>query len=194
MRALFSKKKIISDEALIEQYKITDDINVLSNLYIRYMDLVFGVCLKYLNNKEDAQDATMQIFEKLINAVKTNTIESFRPWLYVVAKNFCLMEIRQKKSIDKNIDISEKKSFVFMESDFELHPLDTNNSEKEEALKNCIEKLNDTQKRTVELFYFKKLTYDQISISMNIEVKKVKSYLQNAKRNLKICIEKSYAE
>lgn len=137
----------------------------------------------------------MQIFEKLVDSVKTNSIDNFRPWLYAVCKNYCLMEIRKNKTKQKDVIFSEKTLDSFMEFDFELHPLDNDDdNSKEDTLTKCMEKLKSEHKTTVELFYFKKLTYDQISSSLDIEVKKVKSYLQNAKRNLKICIEKNHAE
>ena len=59
-------------------------------LYSRYLPLVYGVCLKYLRNPDDAGDAVMDIFEELTVKVGRYEVERFRPWLYTLAKNHCL--------------------------------------------------------------------------------------------------------
>ena len=190
MLTIFSRNKPLSDEDIVRKYKDTNDLDVLGDLYGRYMDLVFGVCLKYLKNKEEAQDAVIQIFEKVAVALKNAEVENFRPWLYVVAKNYCLMELRKARHKTVSMDDEHFYEGKIMESDFELHPIDKEDEERnEEALKKCIERLKLAQKQSIELFYFEQLTYQQISEKMEIEVKKVKSYIQNAKRNLKMCLE-----
>lgn len=195
MRPLFKRNKTISDTELIRQYQSTEDINLLGQLYSRYMDLIFGVCLKYFKNKDDAQDAVINIFEKIVVSLKSSKVDNFRPWLYVVAKNYCLMELRKAKH--KEISIDDDHIFIpeIMESQFEIHPIDKDeNIQHEDALRKCVEKLKFQQKESIELFYFKEMSYQQISLKMNIDIKKVKSYIQNAKRNLKICLENNHAE
>jgi RNA polymerase sigma-70 factor (ECF subfamily) len=156
------------------------------------MELVFGVCMKYLKNQYDAQDAVIQIFEKIVISLKEAEVINFRPWLYVVTKNFCLMELRKIKHQSFSIDDENIFADKFMESQYEIHPIDKEQHEQnEEALKKCIEKLKFQQKESIELFYFKEMTYQQISAKMEVDIKKVKSYIQNAKRNLKICLEQS---
>ncbi len=59
-----------SDESFLKQYRLSGNLEVLGNLYSRYMHLVYGVCLKYLKNRDDAKDAVMQIFEKLISELR----------------------------------------------------------------------------------------------------------------------------
>ncbi len=195
MKTIFSKSKNISDADLLTQYIHNGDLNTLGQLYSRYIDLVYGVCLKYLKDKEDSQDMVTQIFEKIAKSIRTSNIENFKPWLYVVTKNYCLMELRKKKH--QNISIDDEHFFIsdFMESNYTIHPIDEEDIiSNEKALKNCIDKLKFQQKESIELFYFKELSYQQISLKMNIEVKKVKSYIQNAKRNLKICLENNHAK
>jgi RNA polymerase sigma-70 factor (ECF subfamily) len=77
----------------------------------------------------------------------------------------------------------------FMESGQELHPIDEDGSEINTALKKCIENLKKEQKRCIELFYYNNKCYNEIALILNMDEKKVKSHLQNAKRNLKICLE-----
>jgi RNA polymerase sigma-70 factor (ECF subfamily) len=193
MLSSFYKNTHKTDEDLLQLYQHSENLDVLGELYARYMDLVFGVCLKYLKNKEDAQDAVIQIFEKIIPALYKQKIDQFRPWLYVVAKNHCLMKLRSKKHHTTHIDDAVIPEAIIMESAIDLHPIDENEDENmEAALKKCIERLKFLQKESIELFYFKKLTYQQISEKMDIDVKKVKSYIQNAKRNLKICLQNNH--
>lgn len=190
MLSVFSRNKVLSDQDIIKKYKQTNDLDLLGDLYGRYMDLVFGVCLKYLKDKEAAQDAVIHVFEKIAVSIKNTEVENFKPWLYVIAKNYCLMQLRKIKHNEVSIDEGDFLSGKIMESDFDVHPIDKEDEERnEEALRNCIEKLKLAQKQSIELFYFEKLSYQQISDKMQIEVKKVKSYIQNAKRNLKMCLE-----
>jgi RNA polymerase sigma-70 factor (ECF subfamily) len=179
-----------TDTALIIQYKNTGNIDIAGVLYEPYMPLVYGVCLKYLKNREAAQDAVIDIFEKLIVELqKHNTPDNFKTWLYVVAKNFCLMKIRSDKSKE---NAAANFSDFFMNNQPELHPIDRDDNEDLlPLLKKCIGKLKDLQRESVELFYFKELSYKEISEKLNLDEKKVKSHIQNGKRNLKICIENS---
>ena len=190
MLSIFSRNKTLSDEVIVNKYKVSNDLDVLGELYGRYIDLVFGLCLKYLKNNEEAKDAVIHIFEKIVVSLKSTQVDNFKSWLYVVAKNYCLMQLRKNKHQEISMDADGFSEGKIMESVYEVHPIDREDEERnEEALRKCIEKLRLTQKQSIELFYFEKLTYQQISDKMEIEIKKVKSYIQNAKRNLKICLE-----
>jgi RNA polymerase sigma-70 factor (ECF subfamily) len=178
------------DESLLKQYHSSGDLEVLGILYERYMHLVYGVCLRYLKDREDAKDAVMQIFEKLITDVQKHEIRQFKSWLYVLTKNYCLMQIRSQKSKERRINSRKIDHIQYVESDVELHPIDKDETDWDAALKDCLEKLKPEQKKCIQLFYFKNKCYQDIAYSLKIEEKKVKTHLQNAKRNLKICIEK----
>jgi RNA polymerase sigma-70 factor (ECF subfamily) len=130
----------------------------------------------------------MQIFEKLISDLPGHEVRNFKSWLYVLTKNYCLMSIRSKKSAEGRME-GYKIEQQFMESEPELHPLDREEASMEEALKKCIEQLKAEQKQCIQLFYYQKLCYQEIADKLNMNEKKVKSYLQNGKRNLKICLE-----
>ena len=173
----------------MENYRSTSDLEVLGELYKRYMHLAFGLCLKYLQNREDASDAVMQVFEKLIIEVPKHDIKNFKSWLYVLVKNHCLMQIRSDKSRDKKTDQWIKDQDDSMEFYPDLHPIDEAGNDGYPGLKECIEKLKQEQKTCVELFYYQNKSYREVAQILDMEEKKVKSYLQNAKRNLKICLE-----
>jgi RNA polymerase sigma-70 factor (ECF subfamily) len=177
------------DHVLLEEYRTTGDLEVLGELYSRYMHLVYGLCLKYLQNRDDAGDAVMQIFEKLITEIDRHEIQKFKSWLYVLSKNYCLMQIRSEKSKDRKMDLWVQEQDDSVEFHPEMHPVDEEGIENHTALSDCIEKLKAEQKDCVRLFYYQNWSYRQISEILHIDEKKVKSHLQNAKRNLKICLE-----
>lgn len=177
-----------TDEELLGKFQHSGNLDVLGELYSRYMHLVYGVSLKYLGDRDDAQDAVMHIFEKLITDLPRHEVQNFKSWLYVLAKNHCLMEIRSGKSADNRLE-GLKIEQDFMESGEEMHPIDKEDNSIEDALKECIEQLKNEQKECIDLFYYQKLCYQEIAEKLNMKEKKVKSYLQNGKRNLKICLE-----
>ena len=187
-----SKKQVEFDRQLdlmqIREFRKTGNLEILGELYQKYMHLVYGLCLKYLKNKADAQDAVMQIFEKLtIEAVKQE-INHFKNWLYVVSKNHCLLELRKRQSNDEKLKKWQKDEQNFVENDIEIHPLDEE-KRLNDALKKCIEKLKTEQQSSIKLFYFQKKCYREIAETMKCDEKKVNSFIQNGKRNLKICLE-----
>ena len=153
------------------------------------MHLVYGVGLKYLGNRDQAKDAVMQVFEKLVVEIDRHEIRQFKSWLYVLTKNYCLMQLRSEKSRVKRERIWGGEQDVVMETDDLLHPIDNEEAVKDAALKECIEKLKNGQKQCIEKFYFENKCYSEIAALLKTDEKKVKSDLQNGKRNLKICLE-----
>lgn len=187
----YDKFQVKPDEWLIDKFTETGDLDFLGSLYERYMHLVYGVCLKYLKDRNASQDAVMQIFEKLIAELPKQDIENFKPWLHVISRNYCLMQLRSQKSRMVREEKMLQNNEFFMESDYELHH---NNETVLEldliALKKCIDELKSEQKECVKLFYLEEKCYKEITDATNFELKKVKSYIQNGKRNLKICMDK----
>ena len=151
------------------------------------MHLVFGLCLKYLKNEEKSKDAVMQIFEQLITKLKIHEVSNFKSWLYTLARNYCLMEIR---SSGKHEFVSMEDNF--MEKDAFVHlDIDDMREHKLSIMEQCMEKLPPEQKETINLFYLEQKCYKDVAELTGYDLNKVKSYIQNGKRNLKICIEKS---
>lgn len=179
--------KSFGDEELVDLYKKTGELAIVGELYNRYTALTFGVCLKYLKDREESKDAVMHIFEKLIISLKDHQISQFKGWLYVTARNHCLMQLRA----GKNKKFEEISPFL-MESGEDVHlqegpEIESNLSK----LERCIETLPDEQKMCVQLFYLDKKCYKEVTELTGFELNKVKSYIQNGKRNLKICMEKN---
>ena len=177
---------ISSDDDLLLAYKQTGDLQLLGSLYNRHMEMVFGLCLKYLESSDDAQDAVMDIFELLVVKLRNHEVTYFKSWLYRVASNHCLDILRKKgREIKKEKEIHR---MYFDEN--ERLPFDEDGKEEQlTKLDACIEELKLEQKQCVDMFYIKKMSYQEVSDALQISWAETRSYIQNARRNLKICIE-----
>lgn len=201
MRPVFLRRKIEtgSDEELLKRYRDEGDIRLAGQLYERYMNLVFGVCLKYLEEREWAKDEVMNIFEKLVTVLpQQQEISNFRIWLYVVTKNHCLMLLRSRKSEAAHAEAMMNDPLFFMENSSGMHPMgdddggdqdDPGGEDGIKRLEECIERLREEQRNCIRLFFYEGCSYRQISDRLGVDEMKVKSYIQNGKRNLKICME-----
>jgi RNA polymerase sigma factor (sigma-70 family) len=173
------------DDKLLINYRQNGDLLILGKLFEKQMPLVYGVCLKYLKDEEQAKDAVMGIFEELIVKVKQHDIKQFRSWLYVLSRNYCLMQLRSGKKMEMvNLD-------DFMEFTPVLHPDDNNREAAMQALEKCMDKLPAPQKQSIGMFYLNEKCYKEITELTGFTLNEVKSYIQNGKRNLKICLEKN---
>jgi RNA polymerase sigma-70 factor (ECF subfamily) len=176
-----------TDSELIILYKQQGDLAIVGELYTRYTSLIYGVCLKYLKDRDEAKDMAMMMFEKLTTTIKSHEIDNFKSWLYVSTRNQCLMQIRKEKGKFKE-DISEK----VVESNLLLHlPVENELEEDLSKLEKCISKLVDGQKQCLELFYLQEKCYKEVADATGFDLNKVKSFIQNGKRNLKICMEEN---
>jgi RNA polymerase sigma-70 factor (ECF subfamily) len=187
---LFSsyKKAEYSDEELLSLFKKTGKAEYFQQLYERYIPLIYGLCLKYLQSPEGSQDAVIDIFENLSRKIQGYEIKIFKNWLYSVVKNHCFHILKEnKKEIVVNFDSQ------FMESDSVLDLLsEDSEEEKDKALSQCLGKLPEPQRIAIEKFFYEDKSYAEIVDETGFHLKSVKSYIQNGKRNLKICIEKLF--
>lgn len=158
----------------------------MATLYLRYSDLVYGTCLKYLGDAEDAKDAVMNIYQELLRKLPNHEVDNFKSWLYVVAKNHCLMHLRAAK---KNITVSLEPQSV-QSGDFSHLDNVLDKEQDFNRLEKCLETLSMEQKQSIELFYYKNKCYNEIAEETGLEWNKVRSLIQNGRRNLKICMEK----
>ena len=175
-----------SDKELADAFRESGDSRYLSRLYSRYMDLVFGVCLKYFKEAERSKDAVMDIYSELNTKLRQHEVEYFKGWLHVLTRNHCLMQLRSPR----NIKTTEFQP-AFMQSGQNEH-LMNEALEKEEYFRQmeaCMETLPQEQKQTIALFYLENKCYNEIAALTGFEWNKVRSYIQNGKRNLKICME-----
>ncbi|GJM34415.1 MAG: DNA-directed RNA polymerase sigma-70 factor [Saprospiraceae bacterium] len=187
LRFFRTEQTVAADAELVAKYKSTNEQKYLGQLYDRYLELVYGVCLKYLKDQTLAEDAIIAIYEELITKVREHDIRQFRSWLHVLVKNHCLMQLRRDK---KNITVSFDPNF--MQSIEELHPLleEGQQNGQEAALKVCLDKLKIEQKSCIKLFYYEGKSYKEIAEMRVDEVGTIRSYIQNGRRNLRKCLEK----
>ncbi len=174
----------LSDDELLRLYIERGDAVYYGELYRRFIPKVYGLCLKYLGNHEAARDAVMDIYAQLNEKLRNYTIENFNTWLYSVAKNHCLQALRKdKQTIFVKIDdlIVENEPF------FTLTDKPQSNEDLA-ALEYCMQTLPDEQQQSVKLFYMDNCSYADIVDLTGFALSKVKSYIQNGKRNLKSCI------
>lgn len=178
---------LYSDEELVLNYKATANTSLVGELFKRHSLMCFSVCMKYLKDQEEAEDATMNIFEKLFIDLKKHEVQNFKSWLHSVCRNHCLMHLR-KPDLHESLDGNSGNENLFMELHRMMH-LDDSEQEKEQRLQKlelAMDSLNSKQRECLELFYYKRKSYEEIKEQTGFTILEVKSYIQNGKRNLKI--------
>jgi RNA polymerase sigma factor (sigma-70 family) len=177
--------KHIDDHQLLQRFYADKSNEWLGILLQRYTLLLLGVCMKYLKNEEEAKDAVQQVFLKSITELHKYKVEYFKSWVYMVAKNHCLMKLRDKgkytaelneqllstpdEQTDKTAIITKETSLTNMEA--------------------ALEQLSAEQRQCVTLFYLNKKSYKEITDQTGYSLLQVKSYIQNGKRNLKLLLQ-----
>lgn len=174
-----------TDKELIAQYKKSEDLSVLGELYQRYMELVYGVCLKYFKEPETAKDSVMLVFEELVSKLKKHEVDNFRGWLHQVAKNHCLMQLRTPKNLkttELKIDLVQSEENVHLNGELEKE-------ENFKKLEYCLSTLTTDQQQAIRLFYLEGKCYNEIVDITGYEWNQVRSFIQNGRRNLKNCMD-----
>lgn len=181
-----------TDLELVAAYQQTKDLKVLAQLYQRYLDLLFGVCLKYLEDRELAKDAVLGIFEELISKLLRHEIGNFKGWLYSLAKNHCLMQIRSSSRMKmRPFDPDRPFNPDLVQTTDELHLNDKMEKEARlDRLSDCIETLSPDQKTVVTFFYLENKCYKEIETITGHDWNKVRSLIQNGRRNLRLCMQR----
>src|SRR5450631_438569 len=87
----------LTDQEILRHFYAYHDNEWLGPLLERYTLLLYGVSMKYLKNPEDARDAVQQIFLKAITELHKYEVSYFSSWLYMIAKNHCLMQLRNQR-------------------------------------------------------------------------------------------------
>ena len=180
-----------SDQQLLENFYRDRNNEWLGILLQRYTLLLLGVCMKYLKNEEDARDSVQQIFLKSITELHKYKVDYFKSWIYMVAKNHCLMKLRDKQG-KIPVELTENHIATPAENT-DRHAL-LNDEKTFELMNNSLDELNEEQRQCVTLFYLEKRSYQEISEVTGFNMMQVKSYIQNGKRNLKIILEKKLKE
>lgn len=181
----------LSDQQLLDNFYSDGNNQWLGALLPRYTLLLLGVCMKYLKHEEEAKDCVQHIFMKAITELPKYKVEFFKAWIYMVARNHCLMRLRARQG-KIPVEIKEQHlSDIYEEQDKQNHIAKDNLLEKMEV---ALEQLNAEQRRCIKLFYLEKKSYSEIAEETGFSLLQVKSYIQNGKRNLRIIIEKAQPE
>lgn len=176
----------ITDQELLEKFYTNHNNEWLGILLQRYTLLLLGVSMKYLKNEEEAKDSVQQIFLKVIQELQKYKVVYFKSWLYMVAKNHCLMKLRERNG-KITAEINDKLT-AKPEEETDRQKI-IQNDRTLDLMETALKELNPEQQQCVTLFYLQKKSYQEISESTGYNMLQVKSYIQNGKRNLKLLIE-----
>jgi len=176
----------LSDEDVLRMLKESGKTNCVRELYIRYLGLIYGVCLNYLKDADDAENAVKQIFNHLLLKLKDYEITIFRPWIYNFTKNYCL-QIQGVENYSATPDYEERNAEFNKITDL----FESNDAEQTALLANCLKELSPQQRVSINYFFKDKLSFAEIADKAGYTLKHVKSYIQSAKQNLIICLEKN---
>lgn len=182
--------KHIEDNELLERFASDRNNKWLGLLLERYTILLLGVCMKYLKNEEEAKDAVQQVFLKAITELGKYKVNYFKSWIYMVAKNHCLMKLRDRQNRHTDSFPEELIPAAELPEPGTLRQMENTYNYLEESL----QELNEAQQQCVTLFYLQKNSYQEISERTGFSMMQVKSYIQNGKRNLRLLIEKKQSE
>ncbi len=181
---LTEKDNDITDSELLKRFYSDQSNSWLGILLPRYTVMLLGVCMKYLKNEEDAKDCVQQVFLKVISELPKYKVEYFKSWIYMIAKNHCLMKLRGEKNYTLEITENLLQTEEVLEEK-------KNHLEKEQllvTLEEALTELNEEQRICVQLFYLEKKSYTEIADITGYTMLQVKSHLQNGKRKLKIAM------
>ena len=180
-----NRYKHIDDNELLSKFYADHDNEWLGILLQRYTMLLLGVSMKYLKNEEEAKDCVQQVFLKAINELHKYKVAYFKSWIYMVAKNHCLMKLREKGkyTAEINDEVMTARDEVTTINDHIEKDKTLNN------MANALQQLNTEQQQCVTLFYLEKKSYQEITELTSYNLLQVKSHIQNGKRNLKIIME-----
>ncbi|MEO6187792.1 MAG: sigma-70 family RNA polymerase sigma factor [Ginsengibacter sp.] len=174
----------LKDEEILQRYYEDNGNEWLGILLPRYTLMLLGVCMKYLRNEEDAKDCVQQVFLKVIDELHKYKVTYFKSWIYMVAKNHCLMKLRDKGKIT-----GELKEEIIIADDPDDKIIMAEKEELIDKMERCMQKLSEEQQHCLTLFYLQKKSYSEIADITGFSITRVKSYIQNGKRNLKMKME-----
>jgi len=191
---LFSRAKPPDDLELVQTYQQTGEADCIGTLFERHTEMVYLVCRKYLKDEEESRDAVMQIFENLLVSLRKHEVTNFKSWLHTIAKNHCLMHLRARKNkepvaLDENL-----LRTVETAGDLHLSDQEAQHELELQALEQGLIELGTEQRTCLELFYLQQKSYKEVADLTGWELNKIKSHIQNGKRNLKHYLERNYEQ
>ena len=180
-----------TDRDLLLRFQKSGDQEALAILFDRYLELIYGVCMKYLKETELARDATLGVYEQLNRKLADHEIDQFKSWLYVLVKNHCLGLLRKETTRQKHLNgagVMHSDNVVHLNGDEQQDWIEENR----ERLGECLVNLPEKQRMAIRLFYYEAHSYEEIAEIMQAPANRVRSYMQNGRRNLKLCLERKH--
>ncbi len=180
---------LLTDADSVAAYQATGDLQVLGDLYERHIDLVYAICFKYLRDEEASKDAVMQLFEQLITDLRRHPVQHFRNWLHSVARNYCLMQLRRQTPIGQLADSLADDEADTLDPALITDPDEPTLDTDLDRLHDGLAALPPEQRTCMALFYLEQKSYADVARETGYDLKQVKSYLQNGRRNLKLWLQ-----
>lgn len=172
---------IPSDEELLAQLR-SGKRRALAPLWDRYAHLLFGTAMKYLKDTDRAKDLVMALFTDLPALAAKHEVRAFRPWVHTVARNRCLMELRNR---DPHVDLPGEPIAEVSDADEAVLREATL-----QALEAAINQLPEGQATCIRLFHMERKSYAEVAQATRLTADQVRSHLQNGRRKLRIILER----
>jgi RNA polymerase sigma factor (sigma-70 family) len=183
--------KAVYDYNLVRAAVDSGDQKAYAELMQRYKDSVFFMLLKMVNNKDDAEDLTIEAFGKAFKRLGQYTpTYAFSTWLFKIASNNAIDHLRKKKlrnnfSIDNQLKGDDGDNYSFELKADVLDPEETViRKQKIKLLRDVVDKLKPRYKDLIQYRYFEELSYEEISVKMDIPIGTVKAQLFRAREFL----------
>lgn len=180
-----------TDDALIQHFQATRDSTTFAALFNRYAHLVYGACLKFVDNRETGKDLTMKVFEKALTQLPDANVQSFNHWIYSVTRNTCISEVRGQQKDTTKVESwknFEKSGEQVVENGAFLRLCSEDQLTAADYLEQSLQELDAEQQQCVRLFYYERQSYQAIAQTTGYTLQEVKSYLQNGKKRLRTLI------
>ncbi|HPD54571.1 MAG: sigma-70 family RNA polymerase sigma factor [Bacteroidia bacterium] len=184
----------LSEKAQVDfklvQQAVKGDQKAYAELMSRYKDSIYFMLLKMVNNRDDAEDLTIEAFGKAFKNLHQYTPDfAFSTWLFKIATNNCIDFIRRKRkytfSIDKSMENDSGQEMQFEIKSPMLDPEEKMIKKQKAALmRDVVEKLKPRYKRLVELRYFQERSYEEIADELQLPLGTVKAQLFRAREFL----------
>ncbi len=179
------------DISQIREFRSSGNKNALAEVYNKYIHLVYGLGLKYFQNRGKAQQLIIDVFKMLVDQAKNSDIANVRNWIYMCAKDLCFKQADEDSiSTEQKNDWNNEKK-ILENNRLRINPIDSDLSTNY-SLRNCVDNLYQPQKNCVKMFYFQSKSYREIAQKLDITENEVKQNISSAKQILKKCVDPSH--
>ncbi|PIF32219.1 RNA polymerase sigma-70 factor (ECF subfamily) [Flavobacterium sp. 9] len=178
----------ISDQHYIDKI-LQGETNAFAVLVDRYKNMIYTLALKMIKNKEEAEEVAQDTFIKVYNSLgKFKGDSKFSTWIYKIAYNTCLDNLKKNKKEDLNISIDDFSAHLIKTMDNALSALE--DKERKQTIQNCLNLLPSEENFLLTLFYFEDQSLEEIGKIMSINANNVKVKLFRSRQKLAVILKK----